>query len=145
MTASYCDGVAPDDRDDGPLRDAAARAASGMAAGMDRLDYAAGLGAVWELIRAANAYLEAREPWRLHRAGDEAATAAVLGDCLEALRVVALLASPAIPRASAELWRRLGLPGRPEDERLPDAAAWGRGPTGTRLEKGEPLFPRLES
>jgi methionyl-tRNA synthetase len=144
MTASYCDGLAPDARDDGPLRDATARAAQGMEAGMERLDYAAGLAAVWELIRAANSYIEAREPWRLHKTGDTAATAAVLGDCLEALRVVALLASPAIPRASAELWRRLGLPGRPEDQRLPDAAAWGLGPEGTRLEKGEPLFPRLE-
>ncbi|HEV3451105.1 MAG TPA: methionine--tRNA ligase [Acidimicrobiia bacterium] len=144
MTASYCDGVAPAARADGPLVDATRRAFDGMQAGMDRLDYAAGLASVWDLIRAANSYIEAEEPWRLHRSGDTAATAAVLGDCLEALRVVALLASPAIPRASAELWRRLGLPGRPEDERLPEAAAWGRGPAGTTLDKGEPLFPRLE-
>jgi methionyl-tRNA synthetase len=144
MTASYCDGVAPAARSDGPLVDATRRAFDGMQAGMDRLDYAAGLASVWDLIRAANSYIEAEEPWRLHRSGDTAATAAVLGDCLEALRVVALLASPAIPRASAELWRRLGLPGGPEDERLPEAAAWGRGPAGTTLDKGEPLFPRLE-
>jgi len=99
---------------------------------------------VWDLIRAANGYLEAEEPWRTHKAGDTAATAAVLGDCLEALRVVALLASPAIPGAAGELWRRLGLPGRPEDQRLPDAAAWGLGPVGTALEKGDALFPRFE-
>ena len=58
------------------------------------------------------------------------AVAAVLGDCLESLRIVALLASPVIPNAAAELWRRLGLRGRPEDERLPAAAAWGRLPGG---------------
>jgi len=58
---------------------------------------------------------------------------------------VALLASPVIPRASAELWRRLGLPGTPEDQRLPDAAAWGLLPAGSALEKGDPLFPRLEA
>jgi methionyl-tRNA synthetase len=144
MATNYCDGVAPDARADGPLVDAVARALEGMTAGMDRLDFAAGLGAVWELIRAANSYIEAREPWKLHRAGDPA-TAGVLGDCLEALRVIALLASPAIPRASAELWRRLGLPGRPEDQRLPDAAGWSHGPAGTRLEQGAPLFPRLET
>jgi len=144
MTASYCDGVAPDARAEGPLVAAAARALDGMTDGMARVDFAAGLAAVWELIRAANAYIEAEEPWRLHKTGDAAATAAVLGDCLEALRIVALLASPAIPRASAELWRRLGLAGTPEDQRLPDAAAWGLGPTGTALDKGQPLFPRLE-
>ncbi len=143
MTASYCDGVAPDARAEGPLVAASARAFEGMTAGMARLDYAAGLAAVWELIRAANSYLESEEPWKLHKT-DAAATAAVLGDCLEALRVVALLASPAIPRASAALWRRLGLPGTPEDQRLPEGAAWGHGPVGTTLDKGAPLFPRLE-
>ena len=144
MTASYCDGVAPQARAGGPLAAAAARALDGMTAGMARLDFAAGLAAVWELIRAANTYIEAEEPWRLHKAGDAAATAAVLGDCLEALRIVALLASPAIPRASAALWRRLGLAGSPEDQRIPGGAAWGLGPAGTTLDKGQPLFPRLE-
>jgi methionyl-tRNA synthetase len=145
MAVTYCDGVAPDARAEGPLVAATAQAVEGMTRGLERLDYAAGLGAVWELIRAANSYIEATEPWKLHKAGDAAATAAALGDCLETLRVVALLASPAIPRASGELWRRLGLEGTPEDQRLPEAAKWGRGPVGTTLEKGAPLFPRLES
>ncbi len=69
----------------------------------------------------------------------------MLGDCLESLRIVALLASPVIPNAAAELWRRLGLSGRPEDQRLPDAAAWGLLPAGAPLEKGEPLFPRNDT
>ena len=100
---------------------------------------------MWDLIRATNSYIEDQEPWKLHKAGEAAAVAAVLGDCLEALRIVALLASPVIPRASAELWRRLGLPGAPEDQRLPDAAAWGLLPAGAPLEKGDPLFPRFEA
>ncbi len=37
----------------------------------------------------------------------------VLGSALEALRIVALLVSPAMPDTSAEIWRRLGLDGRP--------------------------------
>jgi methionyl-tRNA synthetase len=81
----------------------------------------------------------------LNKAGDAAAVAAVLGDCLEALRIVALLASPAMPGTAAELWRRLGLPGSPVDQRLPDAAAWGGLVAGARLDKGAPLFPRIET
>jgi hypothetical protein len=58
---------------------------------------------------------------------------------------VALLASPVIPHAAAELWRRLGLDGAPEDQQLPDAAAWGSVDTaGNRLEKGASLFPRID-
>jgi methionyl-tRNA synthetase len=145
MAVNYCDGVVPESRANGPLAGAAAQAFDRMTAAMTQLQYDTAFGAVWELIRATNSYIEESEPWKLNKAGDAAAVAAVLGDCLETLRVVALLASPVIPRACAELWRRLGLPGTPEDQRLPDAAAWGQLPAGSRLEKGEPLFPRLEA
>ncbi len=145
MAVTYCGGVAPSERSNGPLQMASALAFDGARDGMDRLDYASATGAVWDLIRAANSFIEDSEPWKLHKVGDAAATSSVLGDCLEALRIVALLASPFIPRAAAELWRRLGLDGRPEDQQLPDAAAWGLGPVGTTLEKGDPLFPRIDT
>jgi methionyl-tRNA synthetase len=144
MANSYCGGAVPDARDDGPLRDAARTAFAQQREAMDRLDFSAAFGAVWDLIRAANSYIEERQPWATNKAGDAAATAAVIGACLEALRIVALLASPAIPRATAELWRRLGLPGRPEDARLPVAAEWGGLPVGNALDRGGPLFPRIE-
>jgi methionyl-tRNA synthetase len=145
MAVSYCDGVVPVERDDGPLVAASRDAFDGMCDGFERLDFADALAALWALIRATNAYIEERQPWALHKGGDSAATAAVLGDCLEVLRVVALLSSPVVPNAAAELWRRLGLPGRPDAERLPAAASWGALPAGSRLDKGAPLFPRLET
>jgi methionyl-tRNA synthetase len=144
MAVHYVGGVVPDARADGPLAQAAATTFERLQEAMAKLDFSGGFGAVWELIRAANAYIEDRQPWALHKAGETTATAEVLGDCLEALRIVALLASPVIPNAAAELWRRLGLPGPPEDARLPDAARWGGLPAGSQLEKGAPLFPRLE-
>jgi methionyl-tRNA synthetase len=145
MAMNYCGGVVPDTRADGPLRATAATTFSTMSDAMTRLDFAGGFGAVWDLIRATNAYIEDSKPWELNKQGDSAAVARVLGDCLESLRIVALLASPVIPNAAAELWRRLGLSGRPEDQRLPGAAEWGRLPAGATLEKGEPLFPRKDT
>ncbi len=111
---------------------------------MTKLDFAGGFGAVWDLIRAANSYIEDRAPWALQKAGDSAAVAAVLGDCLETLRIVALLASPIIPDAAGELWRRLGLPGSPGGPAPAGRAAWGSLPAGLTLERGPALFPRLE-
>ncbi len=98
------------------------------------------LEATWRLIRETNAYLEANEPWKADP-GPE--VDAVLGDALEALRIVTVLASPAVPNTCAEIWRRFGLSGAPEDQRLPDAATWGGYPGGLPVEKGDPLFPRL--
>jgi methionyl-tRNA synthetase len=91
-------------------------------------------------VREANAHLEANEPWKLEP-GEQLDS--VLGDALEVLRIVAILATPAIPGSAAEVWRRIGLDGTPADERLPDAARWGQYPGGLTVEKGDPLFPRL--
>ena len=143
MATNYLGGVSPDAREDdlaGPAADAFER----LVAGLERLDFAGGFGAVWDLIGAANAYIEDRRPWELQKSGETARVSQVVGDCLEVLRIVALLASPLIPRASAELWRRLGLPGTPDEQRLPEAASWGGLPAGLTLERGAPLFPRLD-
>ncbi|MGH9022955.1 MAG: methionine--tRNA ligase [Acidimicrobiia bacterium] len=145
MAVNYLGGTVPEEREDGPLRDQASGLATTMDEAMRRLDFATALGAVWDLIRAANSYIEDRQPWALNKEGGAAAVAPVLGDCLEALRLVALLAAPVMPRASGELWRRLGLTGTPEWQRLPEAAVWGGLPPGATLERGAPLFPRLEA
>jgi methionyl-tRNA synthetase len=54
-----------------------------------------------------------------------------------------VLASPAIPNTAQEAWRRIGLAGSVLDQRLPEAAEWGRYPGGLPVAKGPPLFPRL--
>ncbi len=70
---------------------------------------------------------------------------AVLGDALEALRIVAILASPAVPAAAQAIWDRIGLPGRVEDQRLPEATQWGGYPGGLPVVKGDSLFPRKQA
>ena len=71
--------------------------------------------------------------------------ARVLGDALEVLRITAVLASPALTRASQQLWSAIGLDGDPADRRVPDDVAWGGYPGGATLERGAPLFPRLDA
>ena len=68
-----------------------------------------------------------------------------MGDALEALRIVTVLSSPAMPHACAEIWRRIGLDGSPTDVTLPDAVAWGRYPGGCTIVTGDPLFPRIKA
>ena len=139
VVGKKCDGVGPAPRADSPLADAAAEAVAGTIAGWADVQPSRALDATWSLIRATNAYLEANEPWK---AEPGAAVDAVMGDALEALRIVTVLASPALPATCQAVWQRLGLPGQVSDQRLPDAAAWGRYPGGTAVVKGDPLFPR---
>jgi methionyl-tRNA synthetase len=142
VVAKQCGGIGPAPRAGSPLAAIAADAYAATARGWADLQPSVALEATWRLVREANAHLEANEPWKA-ASGPE--VDAVLGDALEVLRIVSVLASPAIPGAAAEVWRRIGLPGGPEDQRLPDAAAWGGYPGGLTVDKGTPLFPRITS
>ena len=84
-------------------RAVAAETLAAAAEAWDRPNPADALDAVWRLIRETNAYLEANEPWK---ADPGAAVDAVMGDALEALRVVSVLAWPAMPSSCTEAWRR---------------------------------------
>ncbi|HEY1829014.1 MAG TPA: methionine--tRNA ligase [Acidimicrobiales bacterium] len=93
----------------------------------------------WRLIGAANAELEAAEPWKMEPGP---AVDQVLGNALEVLRIVSMLIVPAMPTTAAEVWRRIGLEGDPANARVPGEAAWGGYPGGVPVTKGDPLFPR---
>jgi len=134
-----CDGISPAPRADSPLAAAARAAYDATAEGWDAVQPSRALDATWQLIRATNAYLEANEPWKSEPGPG---VDAVMGDALEALRIVAVLASPAVPATSQIVWERLGLSGDVTDQRLPAAAKWGGYPGGLPVAKGEPLFPR---
>ena len=65
-----------------------------------------------------------------------------MGDALEALRIVTILAHPAMPETTREIWRRIGMTSDIEQQRIPQDLEWGMYPAGTAVEKGDPLFPR---
>ncbi len=139
VVGKKCDGIGPAPAADSPLASAAADAYAGAAAAWDQVAPSKALEATWGLLRATNAYLEANEPWK---AEPGPAVDAVLGDALEVLRIVSVLAYPAVPDTAQAVWERIGLAGDVADQRLPDAAAWGGYPGGVAVVKGEPLFPR---
>ncbi len=134
------DGVGPAPSSDSALAEAAATGLAEATRLWNEVAPSEALAATWRIIHQANSYLEANEPWKMDRGPD---LERVMGDALEALRIVAVLASPAIPEAAAEIWRRIGLSGAPDEVRLPDAAAWGGYPAGATVERGAPLFPRI--
>jgi methionyl-tRNA synthetase len=142
VVGKKCGGIGPAPTPDSPLAAVAATAYADTADAWDRVQPSLALEATWRLIREANAHLEANEPWKQEPGP---ALDAVMGDALEVLRIVAVLASPAVPAAAAEVWRRIGLDGEPTDQRLPAAAGWGGYPGGLKVEKGDPLFPRIKA
>lgn len=105
-----------------------------------------GLAAVWEVVGRANGYLVEREPWAV--AKDQARRgelAGILYAAAETLRILAILIQPVMPGAAERLWVQLGIGEPLSAQRLPAAARWGGLEPGTKTEKGDALFPRLDS
>jgi methionyl-tRNA synthetase len=139
VVASKCEGIGPRPPADSPLSEVAASVVTAAVSSWERNAPNEALEATWRLIGAANAELEATEPWKSEPGP---VVEAVLGSALEVLRIVALLVVAAMPATARELWRRLGLEGSPDQCRLPEDAGWGGYPGGRPVEKGPPLFPR---
>lgn len=148
MTEKYLEGRTPaapmhDEEADAELRAIADALPARYEAAIQRLDYAAALETTWDLIKAANRYLETQAPWNVAKTGDDARLAAILYNALESVRIAALFCAPVMPQTSKEVWRRLGLPDITKVDDLASEAAWGGLPAGLTVAKGEPLFPRI--
>jgi methionyl-tRNA synthetase len=142
VLAKKCGGIGTAPRPDSPLVPVAAEVVASTSAAWKAVAPSVALDHTWRLIREANALLETTEPWKAEPGPD---VDAVLGDALEVLRIVAILASPAVPDAAQQIWQRIGLDGAVTDQRLPAAGAWGGYVPGRSVDKGAPLFPRIKA
>ena len=135
-----CGGVGPASSANSPLAEIAATAVAETSQAWAAVQPSKALEATWKLIGATNSYLEDNEPWKMEP-GDAVNT--VMGDALEALRIVTILANPALPTTTQEIWNRIGLTGNITDLRINADTKWGQYTGGTQVVKGQPLFPRL--
>jgi methionyl-tRNA synthetase len=148
MIGSYFGGEVPEpghEGAEGDLPAVATDAAKRYDEHMDRVELSPALSAVWELVGRANQYLVEKEPWAI--AKDQARReelGSILYASAEVLRLLAVFTFPIMPGAAGALWAQLGIEEPLEEQRLPDAASWGRLSPGTRVTKGASLFPRLE-
>ncbi|AUH41789.1 methionine--tRNA ligase [Streptomyces sp. CMB-StM0423] len=155
MTVKYFDGDLPAATAAGAAEQVIVDGLAHAAAEADRrigeeLDFAGGIAAVFDFIKKVNLYLTEQEPWKVAKdPSDEARArlATILYTAAEALRAVAVLLHPVMPRTSRQLWSFLGAEpalGPLADQRIAEAGTWGRLPAGARVTKGAILFPRLE-
>lgn len=128
-----------------------AGAVSAALAALDRIDLQGALAPALELVRLVDGYINVTQPFKLAKlAAQDAAKrddlAAILANCAEALRVAALLLSPAMPSKMAQVlreWLCMPPPGVPlvELARLDGPHALR---AGTPIAKGEILFQRAD-
>ena len=109
------------------------------------LEFNRALEVIWELVQLGNQYIDKSAPWTLaKKAEDKARLDTVLYHSAETLRILGLALYPFMPQTAQEMVRQLGLTvdlSNPSADEL----NWGYLPVGTKIAKGTPLFPRIET
>jgi methionyl-tRNA synthetase len=145
MIGTYSGGVLPEPgplgEDEQLLRKVALEAAETMESSLEGMRLDLGLGAVANVVREANRYLERRQPWTLAKQAEKQPLYTVLYTAAEALRIVSGLLSPVMPGKMVDLRTTLGIPDEPLD--LQTLKEWGGLKPGTRLGAMQSLFPRI--
>jgi len=111
---------------------------------MDKYALHEAAAAIYRIVDASNEYIAATEPWALARdAANGPRLNEVLHEVTEAVRIVGVLLLPIMPRAAAEILRRMGEWRPLTTLTLDDGTAWITD-RPRRVIKGDALWPRLE-
>ncbi|WP_318506410.1 methionine--tRNA ligase [Bacillus sp. T3] len=111
---------------------------------MERMEFSVALTSIWQVVSRTNKYIDETQPWVL--AKEEATKpelANVMAHLAESLRRVAILLKPFLTQAPDKIFAQLGV----NAEELTSWASierFGQIPVGTKVTKGEPIFPRLD-
>ncbi|MDQ8739480.1 methionine--tRNA ligase [Paenibacillus sp. LHD-38] len=114
-------------------------------AALENMEFSVALASLWQLVSRTNKYIDETQPWAL--AKDEAKNAelaSVMHHLAESLRIVSILLQPFLTHSPREMWKQLGLV-QGELTTWESTKQFGSLPGGTKVIKGSPLFPRLDT
>jgi methionyl-tRNA synthetase len=152
MIDKYFEGVIPAYEGqvtafDAPLEATAGETIRAVEAAMEKMEFSVALASIWQLVSRTNKYIDETQPWVL--AKDEATRrelGAVMYHLAESLRIISILIQPFLTNAPKLIWSQLGvIADSGELTGWDSAKTFGLLPAGTRVSKGAPLFPRLET
>ncbi|MEW6335604.1 MAG: methionine--tRNA ligase [Thermodesulfobacteriota bacterium] len=126
------------------LKETASRTVTGVENGFSELALHKALIAIWDFINVTNKYIVESQPWVLAKdPANLGRLKTILYNLLEALRITAVLITPFMPGSAGKILDQIGASGA-GDRHFRSLLAWGGLKTGNPLERGEPLFPRVE-
>ncbi len=148
MINKYFDGIIPTDAKeetefDEDLRNTAKEQLKEIEEKMDAYHVRAAIEALWKYISRTNKYIDETAPWVLSKEGDTEKLKSVMFNLAEALRKIAILASPFIAGSSKKILEQLGI--KQEDANWNNVLDYDTIKADTKvISQGEPLFIRLD-
>ena len=108
---------------------------------MDEFKFNEALESLWNLVRRSNKYVDQTEPWILGREEKYDRLNTVLYNLAESLRIVAQMLEPVMRNTTDEILKQLGV----ENQGFESAKEFGLIKEGTKVNKGQNLFNRLDT
>jgi methionyl-tRNA synthetase len=141
MAHRYRDGLVTHKGGDSPLAAQSVDLVREFDRAMSAFEIQSAVERLSEFVTACNTYIEMAAPWKLAKNPEHADTLDhTLFALAEALRIIAILISPILPKAAGEIFYQLNQ----EPSANISATTWGGLPKQHRLGKPVPLFPRIE-
>ena len=97
---------------------------------------------IWKLISKANKYIDLTAPWVLAKEENKDRLHQVLYNLLETIRIVAVVLQMCFVDTPSKIFEQIGVDA--EDTTWDSAKQFGTLKNGTKVKKGEILFPRVE-
>jgi methionyl-tRNA synthetase len=110
---------------------------------MDSIDFSHSLNSIWDVINSANKFIEQKAPWKLSKENKQDELKDMMYNLCEILRMVSIALMPFMPDTSIKIAGQLGLENI-EGRSFRDLK-WGLLKQGIKINKGMPLFPRIET
>ncbi len=112
---------------------------------MDDLLFSNALAEIWKLVSRTNKYIDETMPWVLAKSEEQKPRlGTVLYNLAEALRIIAVLISPFMPTTPKKIRHQLGIGQQDDLSSWESLSEFGKIPSGTQVQKGAVIFPRLD-
>jgi len=145
MISKYFDGVVPELKNPGDkeksIRDLTEKTIKAYENLMDDLKVTEALNEVVELLNVANKYIEESQPWVLSKEGRIEELGNVMAVLTSTIVTCTKLLSPVLVESAEKVYAMFNLT---EEQKSYEFTGNFCGFAGNRVEKGAPLFPRLD-
>jgi methionyl-tRNA synthetase len=111
---------------------------------MEDMEFSVALASIWQYVSRTNKYIDETQPWALAKDENKRAElASVMTHLAESIRHISVLLQPFLTRTPEKIFAQIGVK---EDvlKTWESTTRFNMLKEGTKVEKGEPMFPRLD-
>ncbi len=147
MIEKYFEGILPEPKQVEPLDQEIQQFAQEIVRqvenSLNKMLFSQALTHIWQLVSRTNKYIDETTPWSLAKEESQMARlGTILYNLIESIRISSILIQPFMTKTPTKIWEQIGVDGTLVT--WDQAKAWNLSKPGTKVEKKESIFPRLD-